>query len=275
LITDVHSDHRLESWYQAINALEQHFPKCILRKNWFLSARLPNSLVATWWQVDILLLGITLWEWLVRIKGKALVVVITCMGTALAMAFSGREDSAVPDVVGAAENKVSIANRSGVGQHEQVQPDIDFDLSAIKRTMPDKIKTTGLFQSKSWYTPPPQPQAPSLQVSSLPPPPPPPPSAPQLPFTFIGRMIDGSDVTLFLTNNNQQYSVKLSDVLDGSYRVDKITDKSAVLTYLPMNIQQELVFNSTAVGISSLSASASNTIIQPPTQSRQQIEISR
>lgn len=88
-------------------------------------------------------------------------------------------------------------------------------------------------------------------------------------------MIDGNDVTLYLIQNNQQYSVKLSDVLDGTYRVDKITAKSAVLTYLPMNIQQELVFNSTAVGISALSASASDTTIQPSTQSQQQIELPR
>jgi hypothetical protein len=148
-----------------------------------------------------------------------------------------------------------------------------FDLSAIKRIAPENIQTSGLFQSKSWYTPPPPP--PPSPVSLLPPPPPPPPSAPQLPFMFIGRMIDGNDVTLFLTNNNQQYTAKMNDVLDGTYRVDKITEKSAVLTYLPMNIQQELVFNSTAIGISALSASASVTTIQPPTQSQQQIEIPR
>ena len=85
-------------------------------------------------------------------------------------------------------------------------------------------------------------------------------------------MIDGNVVTLFLTNNNQLYSAKLSDVLDSTYRVDKITEKTALLTYLPMNIQQELVFNSTAVGISALSASTSDTM-QPSTQTRQQIEI--
>lgn len=79
-------------------------------------------------------------------------------------------------------------------------------------------------------------------------------------------MIDGNDVTLFLTNNNHQYIARLSDILDNTYKVDKITEKSAVLTYLPLNIQQELVFNSSAVGISALSASASVTTIQTPAQ---------
>lgn len=196
------------------------------------------------------------------------------MATALAMAVPGRDDGATPYVVGAAEKKPSIASRSGTDQHEQAQPDMRFDLSVIKRIAPKNIQTSGLFQSKSWYVPPPPPPPPSL-LSLSPPPPPPPPTAPQLPFAFIGRMIDGNDVTLFLTNNHQQYAAKLSDVLDGNYRVDKITEKSAVLTYLPMNIQQELVFNSNALGISALNASASVTMVQPPTQSQKQFEISR
>jgi hypothetical protein len=214
----------------------------------------------------------------VRINGVALVVVISCLGTALAMAFSGREDDAVSGVVGANEKKPSIANQSGNDQREQSQTDKHFDLSAIKRTAPNKIQTSSLFQSKSWYTAPPPaaiPSPPLANVVASPPPPPPPPSAPQLPFTFIGRLIDGNDVTLFLIFKNQQYSAKLNDVLDDTYRVDKITDKSAVLTYLPLNILQELVFNSTAVGVSALSASASVTTIQSPAQAQQQIELPR
>lgn len=207
-----------------------------------------------------------------RIKRGALFVIISCMGTALAMAISS-QDEAPADVVGAVVKKYSPAGQPGADKHEQGQADMRFDLSAIKRTVPDNIQASGLFQSKSWYTPPPPPP-PSL-LSLSPPPPPPPPSAPQLPFTFIGRLIDGNDVTLYLSKNNQQYSAKLSDVLDGTYKVDKITAKSAVLTYLPLNIQQELVFNSTAIGISALSASASIMTIQPPAQSQQQTETPR
>ena len=192
------------------------------------------------------------------------------------MAISVQDDTP-SDIVGAVEKNHSSANQSGTDQHEQAQPEMRFDLSAIKRTAPDNIRTSGLFRSKSWYVPPPLPRASLLPVLSdglSPSLPPPPPSPPQLPFKFMGRMIDGNDVTLFLTNNNQLYSAKLSDVLDSTYRVDKITEKTALLTYLPMNIQQELVFNSTAVGISALSASTSDTM-QLSTPTRQQIEIPR
>lgn len=214
-------------------------------------------------------------ERFLRIKGRALIFLIFCLGTALVMAVSGQDDGATPDVVGAVEKKSPTTNQTGTDQHKQ-QADIHFDLSAIKRTVPKNIQTVGLFQSKSWYTPPHQPPAnslpPQLPANSLPPPPTP-PSAPQLPFTFIGRMIDGNDVILFLSKSNRQYTAKVNDVLDDMYRVDKITDSNAVLTYLPMNIQQTLVFNSTAVGISALSASASITLRQVPSQSTEQITI--
>lgn len=213
-----------------------------------------------------------------RIKWGALIVVISCTATAFAMAISGQDDTP-SDIVGAVEKNHSPSSHPGADPHEQAQPEMHFDLSEIKRTVPDNTHTSGLFQSKSWYVSPPSQQAglvaaqsaAGVSAASLPPPP---PSAPQLPFKFIGRMIDGNEVPLFLANNNQLYSARVSDVLDSTYRVDKITEKTALLTYLPMNIQQELVFNSTAVGISALSASTSDTM-QPSTPIRQQIEILR
>lgn len=199
-----------------------------------------------------------------RTKGSVLIVLVLGLGTAFAMAVSGRGDGAIPEVVGIADKK-SGTNRIAIDHDEQLQPDIRFDLSAIKRAVPEDIQASGLFQAKSWYAPPPPPPPQASYVS----PPPPPPSAPNLPFTFIGRMIDGDEVTLFLMNSSKSYSVRISDVLDGIYRVEKITDKGVVFTYLPMNIQQELSFNSTGIGISSLSASVSTASIQPPEQFQQ------
>jgi len=202
----------------------------------------------------------------VRIRWGALVVVISCMATAVAMAISGQDNSS-SDIAGAVEKNHSSANHPG----QQTQTNLGFDLSEIKRTIPAKIESNNMFQSKSWYVSPPAmkagflPSKSATLVSS----PPPPPSAPQMPFIFIGRMIDGHEVTLYLSRNNQQYSAKLNDVLDGTYRVDRITDKSAVLTYLPLNIQQELQFNSTAIGTSSLSALASDTSIPNLMQTQQ------
>lgn len=183
-----------------------------------------------------------------RLKKGALFVFIFCLATALAMAAT-RHNSASSDVVDATDNKDSDDNRTRIELHEP--PNIRFDLYAIKRTAPDNIQTHGLFHPQSWYAPPPRPP-----VSSLPSPP---PSAPPLPFTFVGRMIDENSVILFLSRGAHQYLVKESEILDNDYRLDKITDSNAVFTYLPLSIQQTLAFNSTAVGSAALSASAPTT----------------
>lgn len=154
-----------------------------------------------------------------------------CLGTAVAMAVSGRDDVDSSEVVAA----VSKHSNSEPGQSSG---NLNLDLSAIKRTVPEKIHSAGLFQSKSWYTPPPPPPVTAL--------PPPQPVAPTLSFKYIGKMIDGNEVVLFLTKNGRQYTAKVNDVLDENYKVEKITDSMAVLTYLPMNIQQTLAFNSSA-----------------------------
>ncbi len=77
-----------------------------------------------------------------------------------------------------------------------------------------------------------------------------------MPFAYTGRMIDGTDVVLFLSRSGHHYTVKKGDTLDDTYRVDEIKTSEATITHIPTNIQQTLIFNSTAVGSSSLSASA-------------------
>lgn len=201
----------------------------------------------------------------VRIKRGALIVVIFCLGTAFAMAYSQQENDS-PDVVEAATKSRSTGIKAPAGQ--DAESPAHFNLSAIKRTVPARTKSNGLFQSRSWF------MSPSLQSAARLSKPeaqsPQQPAVPTLPFIFVGRMIDGDDVSIFLSKNDHQYVARVNDVLDDAYRVDKITDSSAVLTYLPMNSQLTLTFNSTAVGSSALrepvQAPAAQSSIAPQTQ---------
>ena len=65
-------------------------------------------------------------------------------------------------------------------------------------------------------------------------------------------MIDDNKITLFVIQNDHQFLAKVNDVIGGAYRVDSISGTNAVLTYLPTNTQQTLMFNSTAIGSSAL-----------------------
>lgn len=184
-----------------------------------------------------------------------LVLLLFCLGTALAIAVSG-QDNGTSDVVAAVE-KDGIQNQPGLEQGEASRNDIRYDLSAIKRAMPENIQASGLFGSKVWNPPPAL-----IPASTLPPPP---PSAPPLAFTFLGRMVDRGEVTVFLSKGGRQYTVKVNDTLDDTYRVDRITATDAVLTYLPLNTQQILAFNSTTIGSSALN-DAMTTLSAPSAQ---------
>jgi len=183
----------------------------------------------------------------VLIKRGMLFVLISGVGTALAMAIPTHvpEDKMVSDASDAVEKTHPEFRGTNSEPDKRLSSEIILDLSSIKRTIPDSIQASRLFQSKSWYKAPPPPPSPSRQSISLTPPA---PSAPPLPFIFIGRMIDGNEVTLFLEKNDKHYAVKVNDVVEGVYQVDAISDNDADLTYIPMKISQKLVFDSTLAG---------------------------
>lgn len=85
-----------------------------------------------------------------------------------------------------------------------------------------------MFPAQNWTPPPPKASAPAA------------PSAPPLPFSFAGRYTEGNTVTVFLTEGNQMYRVRLGDLLKNTYRVEKIEQASISFTYLPLGISQNL-----------------------------------
>ncbi|MCX7081586.1 MAG: hypothetical protein NTV76_20045 [Pseudomonas sp.] len=66
------------------------------------------------------------------------------------------------------------------------------------------------------------------------------PSAPPLPFQFIGRMDDRRDLQVFLQNGEKLYVVRLGDVIDDTYRIERISATELSLVYLPLQLSQTL-----------------------------------
>jgi hypothetical protein len=71
--------------------------------------------------------------------------------------------------------------------------------------------------------------------------PPPVANAPPLPFTYQGRFQDEAGKTVvYLSKDDQAYSVSEGDVIDNLYRVGTIGATQITVTYLPLDIQQIL-----------------------------------
>lgn len=120
------------------------------------------------------------------------------------------------------------------GTPQAALPDLDLD-KLNRAHKADKI--TDLFASKAAAPIP----APVAVAITLPPPPPPPaPTAPPLPFRYFGKWIDGERTVVFLWNNSDGYSVAAGDTLEGTYRIEAITDSSVDFVYLPLGSKQTL-----------------------------------
>ncbi len=101
------------------------------------------------------------------------------------------------------------------------------------------VEQSDLFAPRSWDPPPPRVKISRAAVQAAEAPPPP-PQAPPVPFTYMGKMLDGNDTVAFLTRAGRSYVVRGGDTLDNTYRVDHIDPNQLTMTYLPLNIQQQL-----------------------------------
>ena len=66
--------------------------------------------------------------------------------------------------------------------------------------------------------------------------------APELPFKYLGKVIEDGKLSVFLSRGDDSYSLQSGKrhKLDDQYRVDKVTETQVVFTYLPMKTQQTL-----------------------------------
>ncbi|HEX5612303.1 MAG TPA: hypothetical protein VFX67_06600 [Burkholderiales bacterium] len=70
------------------------------------------------------------------------------------------------------------------------------------------------------------------------------PIAPPLPFRYLGKALEGGAVTLFVARGEEHYSARAGDRIGRDYRVERVTDKAAVFTYLPLRARQSLALPS-------------------------------
>ncbi|KAA0959335.1 hypothetical protein [Pseudomonas sp. ANT_H12B] len=71
------------------------------------------------------------------------------------------------------------------------------------------------------------------------------PTAPPMPFQFIGKIDDRSDLQVFLQNGEKIYVVRKGDVIDETWRIEGISDVELSLVYLPLHLSQTLSVGST------------------------------
>lgn len=144
--------------------------------------------------------------------------------TLLVSVVMGRESSQPPTVIAHAARSTAPAVPADAFS--------EIDLERLKRTR-NAAGGADLFAPRS-----PAPVAVPEAVSAEPAPPP--PSAPPLPFTYLGKLVDGDKTEVFIARGDEHYSAEQGRTIDGQYRIEKVTANAVTFVYLPLGIRQRL-----------------------------------
>ena len=148
-------------------------------------------------------------------KVLGLVVVVS----ALASVVAGRE-----------QPSYQPARKSAAHTDTRAPAAADIDLAKLAARA-DEGATADVFARRSF--------APIVPAAEAQPQAPAKPTAPPLPFKYVGRMIDGDKLEIFLEQGQEFIAVEPGQRI-GEYRVDKVTEDKIVFTYLPLKTKQTL-----------------------------------
>ena len=177
----------------------------------------------------------------ISIRTKLLVVAAVAIGGYVAFAPN---DSTTAEPT---NNNTTASHAHSPRPAQTRRQSATHDLLMLTHRVSANTSSAALFASHSWYTPPPPPPpapAPVLtaaQEAALKA-----PVAPPLPFAYMGTYsASGSQPVFFLTQGDRVYNVRIGDTLNDIYSVDSFTNGQLVMTYKPLQIQQQLTVGST------------------------------
>ena len=123
----------------------------------------------------------------------------------------------------------------------QAQPAAQVErVAPLAAAVQTAVPAADLFAVQSWYVAPP----PAPSMAAAPPAPPVARKAPPLPFTFIGKLDDSRQLQVFLLRGEQVLVVREGDLIDKTYKVQRIDAERMTLVYLPLDIAQSLAVGS-------------------------------
>ncbi|MBI4998634.1 MAG: hypothetical protein HZC22_17400 [Rhodocyclales bacterium] len=108
------------------------------------------------------------------------------------------------------------------------------DVNSMVEQAPPGAGVVDAFATRTWYVPPPPP--PPVVAA-----PPPKPTAPPLPFAYMGSYDDAEGPTvIMLVRSDRLYTVSEGDLIDGTYRIERVQGGVIEMTYLPLQEKQQL-----------------------------------
>jgi hypothetical protein len=164
-------------------------------------------------------------------------LVVAGLLTATLAAAAWIRDSAVPsrtEVVAASDSSAAPAPRPSAAGTDGEAPAVNLEKlksRELGRAIRDPFATGAPRAAKSK----PAAAARPAQVVVAPPPSPPP-----LPFTYMGKLVQGGDLAVFLVQGERNLIVREGDTIDSLYKVERIAAGGITLLFLPLNQRQTI-----------------------------------
>ena len=159
---------------------------------------------------------------------------------ALRDAFQTTRLSPTPRVVPVPAPARGVGAATASGQNRTTRTVVNFPEPAIlaltPRGSPEPVRevvSAAFFGVHSWGPPPPPPVVAAPR-------PPPKPTAPPLPFTYLGKMLDGGVWEAYLARGDETFVVREHAAVDANYRVETIAPPTMTIIYLPLKQTQTL-----------------------------------
>jgi hypothetical protein len=162
------------------------------------------------------------------IRTRRLVLGGALLVTVVASVWPRAQEHVAPEVVAPTAQR-----EASVRREDPVPPTAAPTLPSRTERQPQGGEVRDLFSSKTWNPPPPR-------TAVTKPPPPPPPTAPPFPYVVSGSIADANGVFVVFTNQQQNFVVRVGEVLEQRYRVDSVDAQSVILTYLPLGLSQRV-----------------------------------
>lgn len=170
-----------------------------------------------------------------RMKPRSKWLIAIALGTCAYVVIAPKETATTEPARGGVVKSRSAAVR---GAHAAGGENVGSALQQLTHRVRGQAASASLFAAHSWYVAPPPPPAPPVETVKGPPPK---PTAPPLPFTYMGSYApNGVNPVFFLTEGDRVFDVHVGDTLDNTYTVDAFSNGALILTYKPLNQQQQL-----------------------------------
>lgn len=178
------------------------------------------------------------------VKWAVLGITFTAIVTA---ATSEKDGGTVNTAYSAVPLQANAASSSPARAKQRLPEPVRVELERLARPPQSKpaaeseaepeMEIGNVFSATSWYVPPPPPPPPVSDPATVSPPV---PTAPPLPFTYLGRYEDTPTLLAILVKGDRMYIVAEGDVIEDTYRIERLAPGMVEVTYLPLDIKQSL-----------------------------------